>query len=390
VIPLELMPAQRELLARVEALLPTFAERAPAYDRSGEFPHANFADLHAAGLLGINIPRRYGGLGADFLTFVLVVERLAQACASTAMAFVMHAAATGTLASDASAEQQERYFAAVVREGKLFSLAYSEPASGQNFLAPQQVAPRVEGGYVFDGVKAFATSAGAADYFLVNARVEAPPDPLRSMNVFVVPCRDNPAVQVRPTWDALGLRATASHELRFVQCFIPEADRIGPHGGALVRMRERPSWTAIGLAAPFVGIAGAAIAYAAEHARTRVLQPANRPLGHFQGIRFLLAEMAMGLSVAQAMLYRAALYCDRDPARATVPVVEAKYVASTQAIAITDRALQVCGGQGYLKRAPVERYYRDARAGALMAMTTEACRDFVGKLLLGMDPAGPE
>jgi alkylation response protein AidB-like acyl-CoA dehydrogenase len=227
-------PRQRDLLARLDALLPLFAERAPHYDRSGEFPHANFADLHRAGLLGLNIPREYGGLGADFLTFVLVAERLAQACGSTALAFVMHAAATGTLASDGNPEQRARYFDAVIREGKLLSLAYSEPASGQNFLAPQQVATRVDGGYVFDGVKRFATSAGAADFFLVNARVADAPDPLHAMNVFVVACRDNPAVRVQPTWDALGMRATCSHELHFSRCFIPESDRLGAHGEALL------------------------------------------------------------------------------------------------------------------------------------------------------------
>ena len=383
-----------DIVARAEALVPTLAERAPSYDREGRFPAENFADLHKANLLGIFIPPELGGLGASYRTFAAVARTLAQACGSTAMCWVMHAAGTLPVAVAGTPEQQERYLGPVLRKGQLFSVAYSEPGSGSNFLAPQMVATRAvddrgRSGYQLNGAKFFVTSAGAAQFFLVNTAVEDP-SPGKAMNLFVLALDEVRGVAVRDAWDAMGMRGNSSNDLVFDGCFLPEGTRLGEHAMGMSVMRLRPGGVPMGLAAIPVGLAEAALAYAREHARTRVLANTGKPLSHLQAIRFLIAESQVAVDAARLLVERAAQLADEQPHAALLEMVKAKYLSNTTAVDVCTKALQVCGGRGYHSRSPVQRYLRDAHAGGLMATTLEAGRDFVGKILLGLDPAGPE
>jgi alkylation response protein AidB-like acyl-CoA dehydrogenase len=382
-----LPPHAEDLQRRFRQLAVAFAERAVAYDRAGEFPARNFADLRASGLLGLTIPRELGGLGADYLSFALAVEEIARACASTSLCFVMHCACVDFL-SAASPEDQARYFRTILERGALWTVVFSETGSGAQFLRPGMTARRVDGGYVVNGVKAFATSAGAADYVIFNALVEG--EPADRFSVFVVAPKRNPGVTVQGTWDSLGMRANDSRSLRFTDCLIPEEDRLGPEGEGAAVSLARPSHVPIGLAATSVGIAQAALDAAREHARTRTIAGSSRPISRYQSIRFAIAEMATTVDSIRLMVHRAAWYADHRPSEAVIPIEQAKLLANAGSFEVANKAMQIVGGRGYLKGHPVERYLRDARAGALMATTAEQSRDLVGKLLLGIDPAEPD
>ena len=365
------------------------AARAAEVDRAGAFPRENFADLHRAGLLSLLIPGRLGGEGADLLAYVLACEEVGQACGSTALAFLMHQGNCLTILLGGTEDQQRRYLGAVSGEGKLIGVAFSEPGSGSNFAVPQITSVRRDGHYVLNGRKFFATGAGHVDYLLVNARIEDAAAPTDS-NLFVLDARATPGLRVEENWDAMGMRGTASNDVVLSDCTVAEADRIGGHGKAMDLLLRVAGVYYLGMAAAYLGIGQAALDYAANHLRTRVQYPDPRPLAHHQGLRFDFADAHVALQGARWLLYHAAWLAQTDPASAVVPVHEAKLACTLGAIHATDRAMQLCGGRGYLKRHPVERYYRDARAGALMAVNAEVCREFIAKPLLGMDPLAAE
>ena len=352
--------------------------RAAAYDREARFPAANIDDLRAAGLLDVLMPTAYGGAGADYQTFALVVGEIAGGCGSTALAHIMHNAALATLAQYGTPAQQDRYFREA-RQGALFSVVFSEAGSGAQFMRPSTVARPVGDGYRLQGRKAFCTSAGAARYVIVSTVVE--PD---DVTLFAVES-GRPGLTVSETWDAMGMRASASHDLVLNEYEAEDRERIGAVGaGRAIGVATRPPFL-IGFAAAYLGIAEAAFRAASDHARTRKRQPENQPLASFQLVRATIADMHLALLAGRLALERAAWSVDAGAPDAFQVMSEAVYLCTTNAISVCDRALQVCGGHGYLRRSPVERYYRDVRAGTLMVGTSDGIRDRLGSTLLGLE-----
>lgn len=361
------------------------APRAADVDRSGRFPRENFTDLFQAGLLGLFIPTELGGPAVDVLSYVLACEEVGKACGSTALPFLMHQGNCLTLAVGGNDRQRQAYLCAVAQAGKLIGVAFSEPGSGSNFAVPQITSERRDGGYVLNGRKFFATGAGHVDYLLVNTQVEDAATPTDT-NLFVLDARNNPGVHVEQNWDAMGMRGAASNDVVLKDCFVSKDDLIGEHGHALDVLLQVVGVYYLGMAAAYLGIGQAALDFAANHLQTRKQFPDPKPLAHFQGLRFAFADAHVTLQGARWLLYHAAWMADANPAEAVAPVHEAKLACTTAAIRATDEAMQLCGGRGFLKRHPVERYYRDARAGALMAANAEVCREFIAKPLLGMNP----
>ncbi len=382
----QLTAQQADIQARTRAIAAeALAARAASVDRDGRFPTENFGDLHRAGLLALLVPRDLGGEGADIISYVLACEEVGRACGSTALPFLMHQGNCLAILVGGSPEQQRRYLGAVTGEGKLIGVAFSEPGSGSNFAVPQITSRRDGDRYVLNGRKFFATGAGHVDYLLVNTQIEDAAAPTDT-NLFILDARNNPGLHVQENWDAMGMRGTPSNDVILEDCAVPAADRIGEHGKALDTLLQIAGVYYLGMAGAFLGIGQAALDYAANHLQTRVQFPDPKPLAHHQGLRFAFADAHVALQGARWLLYHASFVAQTDPANAVVPVHEAKLACNLAAIQATDRAMQLCGGRGYLKRNPVERYYRDVRAGALMAVNAEVCREFIAKPLLGMDP----
>jgi alkylation response protein AidB-like acyl-CoA dehydrogenase len=353
-----------------------FAERAAQHDREGSFPFKNFEDLRDAGFMRLTVPRTHGGFEASLRDYLDVQEELAGGDGSTALAFMMHAKLFGQQRDGPS--YPEHWFAefcrGAVEHGWTCNTVATEeglgsPAGGGT---PATVARPVEGGWVLDGRKTFTTMAPILHYFIVLAGIEVPGDGPPEIGNFVV-YRDDPGVRIEPTWDSLGMRATGSDDFVLESCRIP-ADRLVTRRGAGLpeaRAAAGLAWFALGIAATTIGVARAALDYAAGFARERT--PNNQQtIAEFPGVRTRLARAAL-------LIHRSGVLVD-DAARAwetrneaaagaaglLAPVeriAAAKIDTLNNCIEAVDLCMRVVGGVSLDRRRPIERYYRDVRAG---------------------------
>lgn len=378
-----LTPRQQDLIDQARAVARRcLAPRATQYDRAGEFPAENFTDLKDTGLLGLLIPAERGGLGADLTTYALAVAELAEACGSTALIFAMHCGATRLLSAshDPAAHEALR---TVLDSGRLIAWGFSEPGTGGNILNPQLRATPDDGGFALAGTKSFCTGAGHVDYYLINTHSGENEFRL-GQSMFLLPAGTQ-GLTVKETWDALGMRANCANTV-LLDCHLPAEACVGGHGGGLPLLANALPALVIGLAAASLGVARAANAFATAHVTRRVHTNTGANLAAYQGVRFQIADMATTLHTAYLSLLHAAVTADTDPMDALPAMNMAKYVCNTAAIAVADTAMQVTGGHGFLRSNPLERHYRDARAGAVMGANLGALRDMIGKAALGLDP----
>ncbi|TXL83701.1 acyl-CoA dehydrogenase family protein [Streptomyces sp. IB2014 016-6] len=360
------------------------APRAAEHDRDASFPTRSIADLHDAGLLGLLVPTEYGGTGADLTAWGLAVAELAEACGSTALIFAMHSGAARLLAADAPTNPvAERVLKEITTEGRLLSWAFSEPGTGGNILNPQLRATPVGDEVHLRGTKAFCTGAGHADYYLINAH-SGETEFRRSQTMALVPAAQE-GLAVKETWDAMGMRANSANTL-LLDCRIPATHCVGGSGGGMPRLTHALPALILGLASASLGIARAAQGFANEHVLRRKLAPTGQPLAAFQGVRLHVADMATTVHTARLALLHGAWTAENDPLEALGALNMTKYLCNKAAISVADTAMQVTGGHGFLRSNPLERHYRDARAGAVMGANLDALRDMIGKSALGLDP----
>ncbi|MBF6214095.1 acyl-CoA/acyl-ACP dehydrogenase [Nocardia puris] len=359
---------EREPLARVARLADEFRATAAEFDERAEIPVAHLAALHEAGLDRAVLPDRVGGTGLSYRAFGWVVRTLAAADPSIATIWTMHAGA-GVALAEITAETMGSFFAEEFLAGKRFANALSEPASGNRFLQPQQVAEPGAGGWTLTGAKRFVSGAEIADYLLVNALVDGQPTFFG-----VVP---DDTVSVIPIWDTLGLRATRSQLLSFDRTVLRaeyRGRRPGPGDFAVI-----PA----GLPAISLGIADAALDALVEHARSREILGA--PLAHQQWVQYEVADVQTRLAAAHALYERALDLADNAIPAALPTMGRAKYLANKVAVDVAQLGVRVGGASGYLKRSPIQRHLRDAEAGQLMAYSTEVLAGVIGREVLGVE-----
>ena len=352
-----------------------FAPRAARYDAESRFPVENYHDLHAAGMLGLTVPTRYGGLGVDAPTYVRCLLEIARGCAATGLTFNMHATVITTLDQLASSEQKRRYFSQIVRHGRLVASITSEPeGSFRDRFAFKTVFRPVSGGYRIEGVKHFCSLGDAADYYFVTGVLEGATSAHTSVVSALLP-RDTPGVQVQRDWDAVGMRGTNSLTISY-DCFVDQANVIGEPGDFL---RVDLSRFALGYAAVYLGIGEAAFDFTIEHVGERAHHPA---------LQRTVAEMGTAIRAARLLLLEAAHTQMRGDRQATMLAVnQAKYLSAEVATSVTERAMRLAGGSGILKRLPLERWHRDALAGPVMPPANDRCLETIGKLLCGLPAA---
>jgi alkylation response protein AidB-like acyl-CoA dehydrogenase len=382
---LPLTSEQRALIERVATLSrERFAPRAARYDAEASFPTENYRDLHAAGLLGLTIPTAYGGLGVDRLTYALCLLEIAKGCSATALTFNMHATVLGFLDQLATDEQKRRYFAAVVDEGKLVASIGSEPGQTQRDKIVLQTRFRpVEGGYRVSGLKHFCSLGDSADYYHVNGLVEGAESAKEGILSAMVR-RDDAGVTVEKLWDAVGMRGTTSHTIRF-DSFVERRDIVGSPGGFLTVDLANFS---LGYAATYLGIGEAAFDFITEYAGTKVVKPAKEPICHHPLTQRSIAEMGTTLRAARLLLGEAALLAtDGDRRAAMLAINQAKYAACEAGATVTTQAMRLAGGSGFLRDLPLERWHRDALAGPVMPPANDRCLETVGKIYCGLEAA---
>ena len=394
--PALLTALQRELIERAAALGPAFAARAAGYDRDASFPFENYADLRQAGLLGICIPTRLGGLGADYATYVMVAAEIGRWCGATALSFNMHVSSclwAGEIADalDMTPEQRANHeahralhFGRIVHEGKLYAQPFSEGGAAAAGAAPWgTVARKVDGGYVVTGKKIFASLAGAADTYGVLCTLERPDRAgggSRRDSMYLAVPADAPGVSVVGDWDPLGMRATVSRNLVFADVLVPETARLMPEGLYFQAASRFPHMFAT-LSPTYMGVAQAAYDFSVQYLRAEV--PGMPPIlrRQYPTKQYAVAEMRIKLEATRALFLQNARDAGIDPDKDTrMRLYAAHYTIMENANDICRLAIRTCGGQGMLKSLPLERLYRDSRCGSLMLpWTAELCMDRLGR-----------
>jgi alkylation response protein AidB-like acyl-CoA dehydrogenase len=377
-----------ETAARPQLSVEGIAGRADRVDREARFPRESLDELAAAGALGLAVPERFGGAGAGPVELAEEIEKVAGACASTGMVFVMHVVAMQTLAAGVAEDEAEgpkqAALAAAARGEHLSTLAYSERGSRGHFWAQVSRALAQDGGVVIDADKSFATSAGEADSYVLACGAPGADDPLAT-ELYLAP-GDAPGIDVAAPFDGLGMRANASAQLR-VRALQVAADRRlgGPEAGFGLMVQATLPWFVLGSAACSVGIAGAALDAAVAHAGGARLEHLGTSLADIPGVRARLAEARVRHAQGRAYLYVVAEAIERGAADAQLGVLALKAATAEMAVEVTDLCLRVGGGVAYAKHGPLERHFRDARAASVMAPTTEVLHDLLGKALCGQE-----
>ncbi|XVU25122.1 acyl-CoA dehydrogenase family protein [Actinoplanes sp. CA-054009] len=375
------------MIEEARRLAPRFAARAAEHDRDGSFPTDDFADLRDAGFFGLMTPKRLGGAGASFADYAAVAYELARGNGATALIFNMHASVTGALAgvsdelaealglADEALRARDDHLRAAA-EGAWYAVAMSERGAGSRLSKITTSYEHVDAGYRIKGAKTFCSGAGHADAYLVAARSAADPD---QVSQFLVPAGDG--LRVEPTWDALGMRATGSHDLHVDVTVPPGALLGGVEGLALVIAQLAPHWMVASYAAVYVGVARAAVDAAVEHVN-------QRKLGHLPAVRARIGRADAAVAAAHLAVMEAARRVDEQPGEAETTrwVWRAKLLAGTTAAEVAASMLEAAGTSAMRRGHPLERLYRDARAGSLQPATSDVCADWLGVDALGGDP----
>ncbi|HET8659048.1 MAG TPA: acyl-CoA dehydrogenase family protein [Micromonosporaceae bacterium] len=377
-----------EPAAIARRLAPRFAARAEAYDRSGAFPVDDFADLRAAGLLGLMVPAHLGGTGASFAEYVEVACELARGNGATALVFNMHASVTGALGAvteelvsalgvPAEALVAKDRLLEAAAGGAWYAVAMSERGAGSRLSQLSTGYERVDEGFRVKGAKTFVSGAGHCDGYLVAARNTEAPD---LVSQFLVPAGLD-GLSVEETWDSLGMRATGSHDLHLDVVVPADALLGGVEGLALVLAHLLPHWMVASYAAVYVGVAQAAVDAAVAHVKARGV--AGLPAVRARIGRADAAVAAARLAVAEAARRVDAAAGEPDTNRW---VWRAKLLAGTTAMDVAASMLEAAGTAASRRGHPLERLYRDARCGSLHPATSDVCADWLGVAALGGDP----
>ena len=375
-----LTPEQREFRAVMRQFCEDkIAPRAAEVDRAADFPWDSYHDCVSMELPALGIPVDYGGSGADHVTQAIMVEELARVCASTCLTMLISKLGMIPVMRWGSEELKGRYLPGVASGERQASYCLSEPDAGSDVAAMRTRAVRDGDSYVLTGTKYWITNAGISDTYTIFAKTD-PQAGHRGISCFLVE-RDW-GVRVGKLEEKLGVRGSPTGEILLDEVRVPASNRIGEEGqGFYIAMgtldRSRPT-----IGAQAVGIAQGAVDHAAAYLKSR--QQFGRPIAEFQGLQFMLADMAMKTEAARTLVYRACALVDDDPlGELTLVGAMAKCVASDTAMQVAVDAVQLLGGYGYTKDFPVERYLRDAKITQIYEGTNQIQRVVIAKRLLG-------
>lgn len=380
---------QQELLDSVGRMADVFAERAAEHDREASFPHDNYVDMREAGYLALTVPEEFGGFGASLHELILAQERLAMGCGSTALAVQMHVSPIAQMADMWRTTQDpgmESFFRDVAAGKVIWASLTSERGVSNSITDSGVEAERVDGGFRIAGQKIFCTNTDIATHFSFTARYE---DPERGPQVII--CRtplEAEGLEIVRTWDTLGMRATQSNDLKIEGLFVPDENLIHSFpanhlDGVVVKTVFAHAMPVFG--ACYLGIAGGAMEWARDFALKRGSHEDPE-------IHHLFAEMEILRQTGRSVIWRLAdevesgeLLERRSTQEALANAVIAKYVATNNAVSIVDRVFDVVGGAAYHRRFPIERMYRDVRAGTVMPYNNREAHKLLGQTVLGLE-----
>lgn len=346
------------------------APQAMERDRTKKFPKNNLKQMGELGLMGMMIPPEYEGAGADAVSYVLALTEIAAACASTAVVMsVQNSIVCESLLKFGDEKQKQKYLTRLASGQAIGAFAMTEPQAGSDPVAQLTTAVRQGDEYVLNGTKRFITTGQNADLVIVTAKTD---EAMRhkGISAFIVE-RNTPGFKVGAMEDKMGLRGSDTTDLLFDDCRVPAANLLGGEGLGFTIAMAGLDGGRIGIAAQSLGVAQAAYEAAVKYTRER--EQFGQPISKFQGIRWMVADMATEIEAARHLTLAAAAQKDRGEPYGQMASM-AKLFASEMVNRVTAKALQLHGGYGFSKEYPVERYYRDARVFTIYEGTSEIQR----------------
>ena len=356
--------------------------RVAAAERDSRFPRAEFETIGQAGLLGLPYAEGIGGGGQPYETYLQVVEELACAWLAVGLGVSVHTLACFPIATAGTAEQRDRWLADMLGGGQLGAYCLSEPASGSDAAALRTRAVIDGDEFVVDGVKAWTTHGGQADFYTLFARTSGHPDGQdrsKGISCFHVPA-STAGVHAAPPEHKMGMRSSATAQMRFDAARVPAAQLVGEPGRGFGIALEGLAAGRLGIAACATGVAQAALDCAVQYARQR--SQFGRPVIDFQGLQFMLADMATSVAAARALYLAAARRKDAGLPYGQQAAM-AKLFATDNAMKVTTDAVQVLGGYGYVEDFPAERLMREAKVLQIVEGTNQVQRMVIGRELAG-------
>ena len=363
----------------------TLAPAAAKNDKEGRFSSEAVAALGAAGLLGLVVPTDAGGAGLGPRAFAGVTATLAAADASVAMVYMMHVSATMCLVTGAKSPAAKAVLADIGKGKHLSTLAFSEKGSRSHFWAPVSKAQRTPGGVRISALKSWVTSAEHADSYVVSAQQPDSKGPTDT-TLYLVP-KGAAGLKVAGAWDGMGLRANASAPMTLEACEVKDDLRLTDDGTGFKAMLEVVlPWFNLGQASVGLGICRGVVGSTVSHLKSSHFEHMNgASLGEsLPNLRAQLAQMQIETDGLAARVDDLVANLETPGPLTVLRVLESKAAANEVAIRVTSDAMRTCGGAAFSRHTGIERFFRDAQAGAVMAPTVDQLRDFIGKALLGI------
>lgn len=357
------------------------APRAAEIDRENEFPTELVRRAAALDFLGIVVPEEYGGAGLDHLSFALLIEEVAAVSGSLAVILDVHTSVgTEPIIDFGTQEQKQRYLPSLARGEIVGAFCLTEPEAGSDAASLKASAVRRGDQYILNGTKTFITNMGVAGLYIVMARTGDQPG-ARGISAFLVEA-GTPGLSCGAPMHKMGLHGSPTGEVILEDVCVPAGNRLGEEGqGFKIAMKALDSGR-IGISAQAVGLARGALDLAVAYAQER--RQFGQPIGQFEGLQFMVADMATAVDAARLMTWEAAAACDQGRPFTQLASM-AKLFATDTAMWVTTDAVQIFGGYGYIKEFPVERFMRDAKATQIYEGTNQIQRIVIARELLRGD-----
>jgi alkylation response protein AidB-like acyl-CoA dehydrogenase len=352
-----------------ERVLPVRA----ALDEKEEFPWEIMKLLADAGLFGVYIPEEYGGLGGGIFELCLVVEELSRVCSGVAVSYAASGLGTITLLQYGSEEQKHKFLPDITAGKRLAGFALTEETAGSDPGGMKTTAQRTDKGYILNGTKRFITNGGEAEVYTVIALTDKEKGP-RGASAFLVE-KDTPGFSFGRKEKKLGIRSSATRELFFEDCLVPAENILGREGMGFIMTMKLLDYSRPGLGAQAMGLAQGALEAAVEYARTRV--QFGHPIIAQQAVQHMLADMAIQVEAARALVYASARTIDSGAKNFTQGSAMCKVFASDTAMKVTTDAMQIFGGVGYMKDYPIEKMFRDAKITQIYEGSNQVLRNAI-------------
>lgn len=356
----------------VKQMLEEFVENevkpiAAEIDETEEFPIETVKKMFKYGVMGMPFPKEYGGAGTDYLSYIMAVEELGKACATTSVVLSAHTSlCCAPIFAYGTEEQKKKYLPGLLNGGKIGAFALTEPNAGTDAAGQQTTAVLDGDHYILNGSKVFITNGGFADVVVVFAMTDRSKG-TKGISAFIVE-KGFEGFEIGKIEDKLGIRASSTAELVFKDCRVPKENLLGKEGKGFGVAMGTLDGGRIGIAAQALGIAEGALDEAVKYMKER--KQFNKPLSSFQGLQWYVAEMATKIEASKLLVYKAA-----DKKQKGLPyamdAAMAKLHASETAMEVTTKVVQIFGGYGYTKDYPVERMMRDAKITEIYEGTSE-------------------